>query len=141
MIFNDHVSGEEVGLKYRLPTDIERIEYQDQSFQFKNGKLKTRAYQTRIDKGMAILTGIVDGAFEVQRSGQWVPISSDPNAQAPYIYEPRWREVVREDGADLVANLAMTIFEPSTGIPQETEDGAKPKNSHSSQPGILTLSE
>lgn len=137
MLFPDRISGDDIGLKYRMPTDEERVEYQDKSFSFRNGKLKTKAYQVRKEMGLRILTGIVDGAFEVQRQGKWVEISSNPQAQEPYLYDPDWREIVRRDGADLIADLAMAIFEPSAGTPQEAEeDGAK--NSRSSQHDSLT---
>lgn len=123
MIFSDRISGDEVGLKYRMPTDEERVEYQDKSFSFRNGKLKTKAYQVRKEMGLRILTGIVDGAFEVQRNGSWIGITSGPNANPPYVYDPNWKEIVRRDGADLLADLAMAIFEPSSGSPQESEEG------------------
>lgn len=101
---NDAVSGTKIELEYRMPTTQEMVQYQARQVHRANGKVILRPFETRLDYGIKILTGIRDGDFGYEGK----PISCNPTSAD---YKENWKELLKESAADIVTTLAITVFE------------------------------
>lgn len=111
MNLQDHLSGTEIRLHYRMPTNRERLGYEGMSLQRKGNKVIQNVGEARRRYGLEILVGFGEGDFEKPGpDGTWVPMSSDP--KSPH-YDPNWKQVVSEQAADLVELMATRVFDMS----------------------------
>jgi hypothetical protein len=104
LYINDPVGGDRVGFFYRLPTTSERTAYETEMIERKGRKIITRGFPTRSKYGLRIIEGITDGSF--MRNGK--AISSNPESPD---FDPEWKACVEEKAKDLVAALAVAVFE------------------------------
>lgn len=109
----DQVSGSRITLFYRMPTAAERLTY-SKAMNPKPGSEedeKLNPFAVRATFGNLLLTGIADDAFAVSGEDDKArPISS--NEQSEH-YDPDWRARVVELAEDLLATMALFIFEQS----------------------------
>jgi len=126
--FLDRISNSKITLYYRMPDTEERIAYANAQIIRKGGKVINNQGEARIKYGLAILTGFRDGAFA---KGKDQPLSANP--QSPN-YDPAWKAPVKRYASDIVALLAVHVFEASvvTHTPdaedeEEVEDRDKGK--------------
>lgn len=111
LIFDDPVSGDKIGLNYRLPTTSERQGYANMAVQRgKGGKITFHHAEARLKFGGEILTGFRDGDF-LDASGQ--PMTAN---------DPGWKEQVITDAADLVMALAGQVFEAGPSVVSAEDD-------------------
>lgn len=118
---SDAISGGIISLYYRLPTNEERIAFQRASLVRNKGaggkkQVTFDPNAARQKYGLAILTGFGDDAFTVNGK----PVSSDPESQN---YLATWKELVGETASDMVAALAVTVFEGMRVAPAEMMEG------------------
>jgi hypothetical protein len=116
--FYDRISGSKITLYFGLPTTEERTTYINSMVTRVGNKIKNNTSEARQKWGLKILQGFKEGAFEKDDK---VPVSSDP--QSPH-YDPEWKSLVKQFAADVIAMLAIHVFESSlnNAIPDEKED-------------------
>ena len=119
LVISDAISGGTVAFRYRLPSTEERVEYRRDCLRKdeENDTVVFDADGARQKHGMNILTGIREGDF----TAAGTPVSSDPESDH---YRPDWKDLVAETASDLVAALAMTVFE---NVRQATSHPGKAK--------------
>lgn len=115
----DIVSGDKLGVKYRMPEPEELISYRNGGTKRKGKKIVSCIGETRLRYGEKILTGIVDGSFEKKKDGKWVPLSSDPDSPD---YDKDWKKHVVEMAPDIIETLAVTIFDGSNQVDDSDDD-------------------
>lgn len=101
--FADGVSGGEVSLYYRNPTNAERIAFREAGFERNGKKFIDRSSEAELAFGAKILKGIKDGDFV---NGEKA-VSSNPDSKD---YDPDWKKLVLETAGDLVQMLATVAF-------------------------------
>lgn len=104
LVINDARSGTAIELYYRNPTTSEEVAYQSRLFKKQGKKMLVNAYETRLTYGLKILTGFREGDFGIEGK----PISSDPVSMN---YREDWKELLKDNAADLVTSFAFAIFE------------------------------
>ncbi len=115
--FQDKISGDKLGIHYRLPTSEERIAYTNAMVTRKGNKIINTASSARRKYGLAILEGFTDGSFD---KGKDKPLSSDPSS--PH-YDPSWKAIIGKYASDVVELLAIMVFEASlTNVEPEEND-------------------
>lgn len=124
--FFDRISGSKLTLYFDLPTTENRMEYANSMVTRVGNKIKNNTIEVRQKWGSKILRGFKDGDFE---KGKDMPVSSDP--QSPH-YDPEWKALVQKYASDVIAMLAMHVFESplSSAAPDEDEEmeEGEPKN-------------
>lgn len=116
----DNLSDSEIVLFYRLPTTQERVAYSNACIFRKGNKIINKTPEARQKYGLAILTGIREGDFEVERNGKWVPLSSDPKSD---YFDPDWKAYLQKHAPDLIELLAAQVFDASARINPKDEEG------------------
>ena len=121
----DNLSDSGIVFYYRMPTTQERVAYSNACVFRKGKKIVNKTPEARQKYGLAILTGIRDGDFEVKKNGKWAPLSSDSGSEH---YDPDWKSHVQRHASDLVELLAAQVFDASARISrnedeEEEEDG------------------
>jgi len=106
MMFEDKISNSTITFFYYLPTTEERISYSSEQVIRKGNKVENKTSETRVKHGLKIIAGFKDGDFIVKGR----PISWDPKSPN---YDPAWKTLVRKYASDLVAALAIMVFEVS----------------------------
>lgn len=114
LVVHDPVSGTAVTLYYRRPTSEERVAYQMSAFRLEGGQRRFCLGETRLQFGLAILTGFGAGDFLVAEEG--TEISLDPERHQD------WKERLGEHAPDLVSYLAQQIFEGLRVVPREDQE-------------------
>lgn len=104
LTIHDARSGTDIELYYRNPTTQEEVQYQSKSIKRIGRKIVVNTFETRLEMGLQILTGFREGDFGFDGK----PISSDP---ASPNYREDWKELLKENAADIIATFAFTIFE------------------------------
>jgi hypothetical protein len=120
MIFQDKISGTDIGLYYRMPTPSERINYSNEQYQRKGNKIKNNTVKVRLKYGAEILMGFRDGDFERKVDNKWVPIASD---EASDNYYQQWFKHLKDHASDLIERLAYEIFEAPVQPADIEDDG------------------
>lgn len=93
---------------YRLPTTSERQQYLN-ALDPRDKNDDDGYYLTRVRFASDLITGIGEGCFgRMASNGQPVPISSDEKSE--HYYEG-WREAIATSAGDVLAKLAVTIFD------------------------------
>jgi hypothetical protein len=113
--FQDNISGGNITLGYIPPSSDDRIKYSNSIITRKGRKIDSTMGETRAKYGKKILDSITDGDF-AREDGR--PISSNPQSPA---YDEKWKDIVAEFAPDVVAMLAIHVFEAGLTI-SETED-------------------
>lgn len=114
LLIQDHISGQEIALQYRLPTTQERVGYASESVQRKGKKVEFRGPAVRQKYGLAILTGIRKGDFAKRLpDGGLKPVSSDPGDPD---HDPQWKALVGRHASHLVDLLATRVFEAAASV-------------------------
>ena len=108
--FEDNIAGGKITLKYRPPTTEERIKYSNSQVSRHGRKVESILGDTRQKFGKKILVGITDGDF-VKADGK--PLSSDPASKN---YDETWKTIVETYAPDVIAMLAMHVFENALSI-------------------------
>lgn len=103
--FDDNIAGGKIKIKYRMPTTEERIKYSNSQVNRHGRKIESIIGDTRQKFGKIILAGITDGDF-VKAGNK--PLSS--NEDSPN-YDAGWKEIVAKYAPDVIAMLAMHVFE------------------------------
>jgi hypothetical protein len=103
--FFDNIAGSKITLEYRLPTSEERIKYTNSQVARHGRKIESTTGETRMKYGARILTGITDGDF-IKADGK--SLSSSPQSKN---YDAGWKEVIAKYAPDVIAMLAMQVFE------------------------------
>lgn len=119
LTLQDHLSGSEIELYYRMPTPAERVAFANMCVTRKNGKVKMQHAEARVKYGAIILTGFREGDFEVQRDGRYVALSCD--AGSPN-YDQAWKDKLKAMAPDIIELLALRVFEASVAIAQDDHD-------------------
>lgn len=117
----DNISGSELEVQYRTPTTEEYNAFLNESIKRKRNKVLFRTAQARLKFGLKILTGIREGDFMVKKKGKLVPLVSDPESRG---YDPEWKQKMEKHAADIVALLAVHVFEnPAEAVDDADEPG------------------
>jgi len=121
--FQDRLSNSKIVVYYRQPTEEERLKYSNSLVKRIRNKIESNVGQARVKAGADIILGFADGAFETDKG----PLSSDPKSQH---YDPDWKKFVRQYAPDVLAMLAIHVFESSLVLDQpdpedEQEGGAE----------------
>jgi hypothetical protein len=114
--FADNIAGGNITLEFRLPTTEERITYSNSQVARHGRKVESILGDTRMKFGAKILTGITDGEFQ-KEDGK--PLSSKPESKD---YDAGWKALVEKFAPDVVAMLAMHVFENALSMGDEGED-------------------
>lgn len=101
--FADGVSGGEVSLYYRTPTNSERISFRNACVTRKGKNIIDQSTEAQLSYGARILSGIEDGDFVNGDN----PVSSNKDSEH---YDPDWKKLVLETGGDLIQSLALLAF-------------------------------
>lgn len=112
----DHLSGSELKIAYRMPTEKERADYANGAVQRRGNKIRVTVGQARQKFGRKILAGIRDGDFAFMENGEAFPLSS--NRDSPH-YREGWRDLVAQYAPDVLELLALRVFD----APVEAVDG------------------
>ena len=99
----DPIGGECLTLHYRIPTSEERLAYQTSAFRIEGGGPRLRRAETRLEFGLALLTGFAPGDFTLEIAGEERPLELDP--------EERWKEYLKRLAPDVVSFLGQYVFE------------------------------
>lgn len=118
----DNISGDSVTLYYTLPTNKQRLAYQNASVERHNGRIVNRTVEARQKYGLEILTGVKAGDLEIEQNGKWVPLVTDPAQPG---YREDWKDIVLEQAADLVELLAAQVFDVSARIARDQGEDAE----------------
>jgi hypothetical protein len=120
IIFDDPLSGDRLGMYYRMPTTREREGFVNMAVRRKGNKVTMHHAEARMCYGMKILVGIREGDFMRMASGQPVPMSSDPSS--PH-YTPEWAQEMEAGCADLIMALAAQVFDvtPRVAVQEDEE--------------------
>lgn len=118
----DNISGTTITLFYSLPTNTQRLGYQNSSVERKAGRIINHTVEARQKYGLEILTGVKAGDLEVQEGEDWVPLITDPKADG---YREDWKDVVLEQASDLVELLAAQVFDVSARISKDQGEDAE----------------
>ena len=120
LIINDALSGDQLGLYYRMPTTKERQGYLDAAVKRVKNKVTLHHAEARMKYGMSILVGIREGDFMRMKEGKAVPMSSDP--LSPDFYEG-WKQEMEDGCGDLIMALAGVVFDGGADVAQpDAED-------------------
>jgi hypothetical protein len=119
LVLRDNLSGTDIVLYYTMPTNKQRLAYQNASVVRKNGQVENHTTEARQKYGLEILAGFREGDFE---NSEGKPISSDPKSEN---YEAGWKEMVADQASDLVELLAAQVFDVSARIKRGGEDAEK----------------
>lgn len=120
LIFDDNVSGGQIGLKYRMPTTAEIISFRNGGTKNVDGKLVSCMPENRLTHGLKILTGVRDGDFgKPGPDGEAVAVSSDKLSAD---YDANWKELVGRSAGDLVEMLGFYVFEASAKVKIESKE-------------------
>jgi len=116
--FDDNIAGGKIKIKYRMPTTEERIKYSNSQVNRHGRKIESIIGDTRQKFGKIILAGITDGDF-VKAGNK--PLSSNEDSSN---YDAGWKEIVAKYAPDVIAMLAMHVFENalSRTEPDDEED-------------------
>lgn len=118
VILADKISGSNIELLYRLPTTEERIKYSNSSIARRGKTYESVIGETRIKYGAEILMGLGENSF-TKKGGE--PLSSDPESKH---FDPEWKSIVKKYASDVLAMLAVYVFENalSAYVPDEDEN-------------------
>lgn len=118
----DAIGEGDITFYYRLPTTNERIKYNANLFAMRGAnKLQNKSFETRLEMGLAIVTGFKEGDFVVEKEGKLQPISSQQNSPN---YYADWKNYLREETPELVVALAALVFDAaSTSAPEMESEG------------------
>lgn len=114
--FADNIAGGNITLEYRLPTTEERIAYTNGQVSRHGRKIESIMGNTRMKFGAKILTGIADGEFQ-KEDGK--PLSSRQDSPD---YNAEWKALVEKYAPDVVAMLAMHVFENALSLGESQSD-------------------
>lgn len=121
LTLRDNLSNSDIVLYYRQPTVKEVAAYTNNMTKRIRNKIVNRVGENRQEYGMSILTGFREGDFLIPKNQngktEKVPISSDPNS--PH-YDPNWKAQVQKYAADLIAALAIHVFEDTSDRDDDT---------------------
>ena len=109
--FNDQISGRLLGIRYRLPTNDERVSYFAEMAPKpgSEGEKKHNPAEIRTCYGALIITGFDEGSFDIpDGEGKCKAIASD---QASPNYDAAWKEKIKQYAADVLGMLALFVFE------------------------------
>jgi len=114
----DPISGDEIGLFYRIPTTEEKGAYYTSIWDRTKNEVKENLTSARLEWGEKILEGLAEGSFSHKVNGEIKNISSDPESEG---YLSDWKSWVIKYAPDLLEILAAQIFEnlAETRITQE----------------------
>jgi hypothetical protein len=118
MEFEDRISNCTITFYYRIPDTDERVAYASEQIVRKGNKVENKTGETRLKYGLKILTGFKKGDFTVARK----PFAWDP---ADPDYNPAWKTLVKAFASDLLAALAVMVFEVSA-VAKQPEEEAPP---------------
>lgn len=119
---DDNITGEKITLFYTLPTNQQRLAYQNASVERVDGRIINRTIEARQKYGLEILTGVKVGGLEVMQDGEWVPLITDPSQAG---YREDWKDIVLEQASDLVELLAGQVFDVSARISRDQGEDAE----------------
>ena len=108
ILIQDHLSGSELGLYYRMPTTAERQSYINRQKVRMDGKWVDNSVSNRVAHASSILTGLREGDFERKDGDLYIPISTD--TQSEY-YHPEWRQWMEDNCSDILTMVAVRVFE------------------------------
>lgn len=118
----DNISGSTVTLFYALPTNTQRLGYQNASVERKGGRIINHTIEARQKYGLEILSGVKAGGLEVQEDGEWVPLITEKGQDG---YREDWKDIVLEQASDLVELLAAQVFDVSARISRDQGEDAE----------------
>jgi hypothetical protein len=105
----DNISGSELEIYYRRPTSAEQAKYTNGFTRRVRNKVINCTGENRLKWGKEILAGFRDGDFGYERDdGTVVPVSARKESEH---YREDWKDWFCENNADLVATLAIHVFE------------------------------
>lgn len=116
--FLDNIGGGKLTLLYRMPSTDERIEYTNAQVSRKGRKIESITGTTRQKYGAKILVGITDGEWQ---KADKTPLSSDE--KSPY-FDAKWKDIIKDLASDVIAMLAIHVFENALSIDTSEEDEA-----------------
>lgn len=108
IVFDDHLSGDKLGMYYRQPTTEEREGFLAMAVQREEDEVTSKSPEARKIYGLKILVGIRDGDFIRIQDDKEVPMSSDPESAA---YYPDWKAEIEKGCMDLVTTMALHVFD------------------------------
>jgi len=119
------LSDSDICLLYRNPTTEERVAYSMERVKRVNNEVQFNFQETRIKYGEKIITGFRDGDFGVVKGDAVVPISSKVGSDN---YFEDWKQIIKENAADVLELLAATVFDDALDITKEPEKIDKKKS-------------
>jgi hypothetical protein len=119
LTIKDRISGQTIGLIYRMPTTEERTRYFASRMVRDKSGIQDLITKTRQEFGAVILTGFIPGSFEKKIGQSWCQMVSDPSQvkdPETQVYDPEWRAFLKQYAADVLEELAFYVFESSMEI-------------------------
>ena len=115
--FADNLAGGNITLEYRMPTTEERISYTNGQISRHGRKVESIMGNTRMKFGAKILTGITDGEFQKDDGKALSSRQDSPD------YDAGWKALVEKFAPDVVAMLAMHVFENALTMSDQGDEG------------------
>lgn len=109
----DGLTGDVHEIFYRVPTNEERAAYMNGAVQRKGKKIMARLFENRLKFGERIITGFTKGTLGVDGKA-FSSDADDPD------YRADWKSLLIENAADIVAAVAVSVFE-GTGIQNQPD--------------------
>ena len=119
LLLQDHLSDSVLGTYYRTPDTAERQTYINKQRKRVGKKYVDNSVANRIVHGKKIITGIREGDYERKVGDEYVPFSSDPQAEN---YFEGWRDWMEVNCADVLTMLAVRVFEMPVTLTRPDED-------------------
>ena len=111
VVFFDRLSDSDLELFYRMPTSAEQVDYDNSLMTRTRNKITSNIGAARMKYGKAILKGIGDDTFTVQKDGgYWLPLHSHDDSEH---YAEDWKDIVCKMAPDVVSRLGFHVFEGS----------------------------
>ncbi|MFA5423037.1 MAG: hypothetical protein WC374_04200 [Phycisphaerae bacterium] len=114
--FQDNIAGGSITLEYKLPSAEDRIKYSNSLISRHGKKIESTMGETRMKFGAKILSGIADGEFQ-KEDGK--PLSSKQDSPN---YDAEWKSFIEKYAPDVIAMLAMHVFENALTIGEVEEE-------------------
>lgn len=121
MTIADSISGDEITLYFRTPSNSERQRYFADLWGRDGDNIKDNSQEARLNYGAEILMGIEDDEFGFKDADEKIkPFSSDPENKKNYRAD--WKELIKEHAPELVEFLALRVFEGLRQVPKAVKE-------------------
>lgn len=125
MTIADSISGTEITLYFRTPSNSERQRYFADLWGRDGDNITDKSQDARLNWGAEILLGFEDNDLGFKdANGEVTAFSSDPENEN---HRADWKELIKEYAPELLGFLALRVFEGLRQVPKAAKD-LKSKN-------------